>query len=112
MPIPEKQLIAKVLTNLILVQFRNEPSRPLLDELRQVLSKNGLNAPGVDRVDASFTSSIRYFREEDYALAERVLEDTKKFFASKGIPVNPTIQNLSKTSSRAVPGQIEIWIDL
>lgn len=85
--VPEKQLIAKVLTNLIFVQFRNEQSQPLLDELRQALNKNGLNAPGVDRVDANFTSSIRYFHEEDRALAERVLDETKKFFQSKQMSV-------------------------
>ena len=110
--VPEKQLIAKVLTNLILVQFRTEQSRPLLDELRQALNKNGLNAPGVDRVDANFTSSIRYFYEEDRALAERVLDETKKFFQSKQMSVDLAIQSLSKSNFRALPAQIEIWIDL
>jgi len=110
--VAEKQLMAKVLSNLTLVQFRNEHSRSLFEEFRQVLNNNGLNAPGVDRVDASFTNSVRFFHEEDRALAERVLDETKKFFQSKQRSMNPTIQNLSNSNFKALPGQIEIWIDL
>jgi hypothetical protein len=108
----EKQFMAKVLPNLILVQFRNEQSRAVFDELRQVLNRNGLIVPGPDRVDASFTSSIRFFHEEDRALAERVFDETKKFFQARQISVNPTMQNFSKSNFKALSGQIEIWIDL
>jgi len=110
--IAEKQFMAKVLPNLILVQFRNEQSRAVFEELRQVLNSKGLIVPGPDRVDASFTSSVRFFHEEDRPLAERVFDETKKFFQSRQISVNPTIQNLSKSNFKALSGQIEIWIDL
>ena len=110
--IAERQLIAKVLPNLVLIQFKNEQSRTIFEALRKDLNDAGLNAPGVDRLDEQFTSAIRFFSEEDRPLAEQVAEITRKFFAGRSIQINPEIKNLSKTGFKGQPGQIEIWIDL
>lgn len=107
-----KQLIAKVLPNLVLIQFRDNQSRSTAEALRKELTDNNLIAPGVDQIDAEFTSSIRFFHEEDRALAEKVADITKKFLTSKNIAFNPVIQSLSKSRQTGQPGQIEIWIDL
>ncbi len=106
-----KQFIAKVLPNLVLIQFRDEQSRSTAEALSKELRDNDLIAPGVDHVEGEYTSSIRFFHEEDRALAERVAGITKKFFSSRNINVNPVIQSLSKSRQTGQPGQIEIWID-
>ena len=106
-----KQVLAKVFPNLVLIQFKNEQNRATAEALRAALSAAGLFAPGVDQVGGDYSGSIRFFRQEDQALAGQVNEDVKKFLSTKNINFTPKILDLSKSRQTGQPGQVEIWLD-
>lgn len=106
-----KQVLAKVLPNLIFIQIKNEQSRATAEALRSALSAQGYFAPGVDQVEGNYSSSVRFFHQEDQALARQVNELVKKFLSSRNINITTDILDLSKLRHTGQPGQIEIWID-
>lgn len=57
--------IARVFSSIVYIQFRNPDNRALVVKLQQFLSGRGFFVPGVEQIDANFTSSIRYFHAED-----------------------------------------------
>lgn len=113
-PAPEenrKQVIVKVLPNLVLIQFRNEGSRSTAEALRSALSAAGFFAPGVDRVEGNYSNSIRYFHKDDQALAGQVNEIVRNFLKSKNMALGGEPQYLSSLRNNSQSGQIEIWLD-
>jgi hypothetical protein len=108
------KFIARVLSNVVYVQFKSNDYRDQISRLQAALNNAGIAAPGIEQVDAEFGNSIRYFHEQDRELAERVKKITVDFFQDEGVYLNVEIQNLSNTklSATTSPGRVEVWINL
>lgn len=102
--------IAKAFKSIVYIQFRPEEQRPMAVALQGALRERGWLVPGVERVDANYSNSIRYFHDEDLTLAQDVKQATDAFLGTGGVNVMlPELKDF--TSLKAPQTQIEIWID-
>jgi hypothetical protein len=106
------ELLAPFSSNVVYIQFRGSLTRGLVDTLRQEFAKAGLTAPGAERKETTFTSSVRYFHAQDKELADSITRMTTRFTGSRGIDIGALpVQDLSGRGFRARRGQIEVWIN-
>jgi hypothetical protein len=107
-------IVARVLPtvtgNVVYIQFRDPSSRERMELLRQALREQGLNAPGVEQVDGEYRNWVRYFHEEDEALAGRIIEVVRGSLAPS-IPLDLTAQGVFNQKTRVPRGQIEVWLN-
>ena len=96
----------------VYIQFRGTISRDLVNELRARINGAGYNAPGVERIDRSFATAVKYFHPEDEALAAEIARQTREFFAGRRCPLSISPKDASGSGLRAPVGQVEVWIDL
>ncbi|HEX9653775.1 MAG TPA: hypothetical protein VGA99_08690 [bacterium] len=112
--ISSSKFVARVLPNVVYIQFKNSAYRDQIARLQNDLNNEGVVAPGIEQVDADYGNSIRYFHDQDRDLAERVHKIADGFFQDEGVYWHVEIQDLSdaKMSENTSPGRVEVWINL
>lgn len=107
----QQQFIARVLPNRVYIQFNAEEGRELVERLQLYLQDAGLNAPGVERVKGDYANGVRYFHEQDRALAERVAALTTAFFEKQGHPLRVPPVDYTGAAVEGAAGQVEVWLN-
>lgn len=97
-------------TGTVFLQFKGSMSRDTMRELQRALQDSGYNAPGTERVDADYTTEVRFFHDADTELATQVAADVSAFLSDKcaftgAVPTK-------KVNLRSPPGQVEVWLDV
>jgi hypothetical protein len=110
----DAQFVAKVFPRIVYIQFKHENSRETAKNIKKLLQQNSINAPGVERVDAQFSNSIRYFHQEDIRFAKeinRILKDSS-IIKSNSQDIVFKLDNLSQSKFKVPSGHIEIWMNI
>lgn len=102
--------ISAVFPKIAYIQFQGNIARERAEELRNLLIKQGISAPGVERIEGKYQNSIRYFNKEDSILASETAKAVNKFFEQKGCKTEFEPKEFSKF--KTPKGQIEVWINL
>lgn len=104
------ELLARVYPSVVYIQYRTEGNQDLSERLRRRLTDSGYHAPGVELVAGKYTTSVRYFRPDDEALAEKLAGEVQAFLKQEGKPREVPTENLSGIGYNPPPGQIEVWL--
>jgi hypothetical protein len=91
----------------VYIHIRAEADRAGSAAVAQKLKAGGIVVPGIERlVDRGPSSSqLRYFRKDDEAQANRIVELLK----SAGVLVSPTYMAGYEASDKIRPGHFELW---
>ena len=97
-------------SGVVYIQIPREEDRPVAEALRQALSQV-IAAPGVEKAATSGRLNVvRYFRDEDAALADKVKRTAETFLDHEGYKTALSLENLAGTAVKGAPEQIEIWL--
>jgi hypothetical protein len=107
----ESQLIAAVYPTIVYIQFRKELNRALAENLRKRLTDRGLFAPGVQKVDARYENSVRFFHAEDLDLARKVAEYAEAYRKEQNLTGEFKVRDFSRSGFKTQRGQVEIWFN-
>ena len=104
-------VVASASASVVYIQWKGGVTRAAMQQLRERLSRGGFLAPGVERVDAAFRSSVRYFHAPDSVLADSVARITRDFLRQARLPGTDSLPLQYIPVKRAIPsGQIEVWL--
>jgi len=107
----DKQLfVAKVLSSVIFIQYANQSQKSLVEQLRQELIGRGYSVPELELKSGRYRSSVRYFNQDDRALAEEVERAVRDFLATRNVTRSFEIQDFSGSKLRSPVRQVEVWI--
>jgi hypothetical protein len=83
----------------IYIQYCNRTAKGRMLEIQDTFNRNSWNAPGIEYLETGCDNSIRYFHDEDRALADQAnnLLDNR--------------YNIKRSYVKAPKGQIELWIE-
>jgi 5-carboxymethyl-2-hydroxymuconate isomerase len=108
----DAQLVTRVFSNVVYIQFMHENERQLASQLRAELNAADMHAPGIELKQGNYKNWVRYFHADDRALAETVAAQAARLASKPGHAVTFRVQDLSAKSFRAPKGQVEVWINL
>lgn len=92
----------------VFLHFRGALDRSVMRNLETRLEAAGYTVPGIERVAGDWSSSVRYFHDEDAELARDVAGMVTEFFT--GVCALPAPIATSRLTLRAPRGQIEVWV--
>jgi len=82
-------------------------------KLQYKYRQEGFRAPGIEKIsNFKFSTSVRYFHEEDLEAANEALEALKNLVDEENIKIDDSIKplNLSSAYNNVPKGIIEVWI--
>jgi hypothetical protein len=97
----------------VYIHISDESQRPMAKMLQTTLIGENFSVPGIENVSRTghffipAKTEVRYYREEELADANRLVEILKSL--NSGIPVNEVPVKISGTGRGTRPGQFEIW---
>lgn len=104
----------------IYVQFQGATTRgqindyrgALLSSLQQLDSSKGITVPAAERIATPFSAEVRYFNEQDQALANAVADKTNAYYGQSACEASfqPIKARLVDLKQKIPQRQIEVWI--
>jgi hypothetical protein len=94
----------------ILILFAGQGSDRAMESLGSSLVRNGFRVLNIERIDKKYASSVKYFHDEDKALAERVQALTATTLAGFSSVSPPAPEAVSGLENKARLGYLEIWL--
>jgi vacuolar-type H+-ATPase subunit I/STV1 len=95
-------------TRLVYVQYSDDVSRDVINELTAYLGEKKFNAPGAERVSGKYQNMVKYFQSADSTDAGRLAKAVEDFYASKGCPVTMRVVPAQTATGAASP--LEVWL--
>lgn len=92
---------------LVYIQFRGQLSRTKVNELRGALNAASFTSPGAERLDGTYRSEVRFFRDDDSRAADRVRETVEAYLRAKGCP---TVLAVVRAQAASSSPPLEVWL--
>jgi len=92
------------------VQFAGIQNEATILTLDGLLSKNGIRVLDLERIDKSYGSSIKYFHDEDKALAEQVLKIASGAIPSSSGLSQPKLEPVKGLENKVRLHYVEVWL--
>ena len=95
----------------IAIQFQSVEEEPLVKGLQEVFNNSGIPTTPPEKIEGSFSNSIRYFYATDYAIAKQIVNTTKRYYTEKGCSIEIEAKFLELNTDHVKNGTIEIWLN-
>jgi hypothetical protein len=102
-PPPESQV------GYVTIQFSGKEHDGLMLALKSTIEKKGIRAIGLERIDKNYASTVKYFHEEDKALAEQILAIVTDSISLSGV-TKPVLQAVEWLENKVRLHYTEIWL--
>jgi hypothetical protein len=102
-PPPESQL------GYVGIQFAGERNVGSMLNLKVAIEKRGTMVVGLERVDKTYASSVKYFHEEDRALAQQLIDIVALDIVRTGISA-PQLEKVEGLENKVRVHYVEIWL--
>jgi hypothetical protein len=88
------------------IQYNNQQSEDAVRNFQKALKTKNWIAPGIEYIEGNYNNTVKYFNDEDKALAQRAADLAKASFNSN-FQIIPVLSSKYKVPK----GQLEIWIN-
>jgi hypothetical protein len=92
------------------IQYAGMENAPMIERLGASLVKSGFRVPNIERIDKNYGSSVKYFHDEDKAVAEQVQSLTAAALASVGKKSSVAPEAVTGLENKARLRYVEIWL--
>ena len=93
--------VSLILSKIAYIQYGDKSKKELALQAQQKLKNQSWIAPGIEKVDGDYKSTIRYFHDEDRFLANQ---------ANEALDGKFTLLRIFHFDKKVPKGQIEVWI--
>lgn len=91
-------------------QYKGSFNQKSMNGFQQVLKKSNFKTFGVEKIRKfTFNNSIKYFTQEDFGDASKLLKITKDYFKQRGCLLDIELLNVTSSSKEHPP--LEVWIN-
>jgi hypothetical protein len=93
------------------IQFAGKTNAAIIQRLVEIIGKNGWRVAGVERIDKTYPSRVKFFHDSDVTLAGNVLKATSELLITqKGLAL-PTLEDVQGQENKARSNQVEVWLN-
>lgn len=91
-------------------QYKGSFNQKSMNGFQQILKKSNFKTFGVEKIRKfTFNNSIKYFTQEDFGDASKLLKITKDYFKQRGCLLDIELLNVTSSSKEHPP--LEVWIN-